>query len=404
MRERGEGRIFARGEILWCQYYFHGQQIRMPCLTDKGEKCRVGQDERQAEKFLKRKLAQVMSGVHGPVTHLRYEDVRDALVADYGANGRKSLRKDKNGKLYIDCIKALDNFFSGWKCSEIDAGSVRRFQKEQKDKGLANGTVNRSVSMLRRMFSLAHREERLREVPYFPFLTENAPRSGFVEMGDYQRLYDALPAFLRPVLGLAFWTGMRRGEILNLKWDQIDFIGGTIRLKADETKNGFARTIPIASPLHTLLLAEYQRRQPSCPFVCTKTDRLGHARQIGNFRKIWQNRCVKLGLAKWEPTGETEVRTDRPKAKPKEKMIYGGLVLHDMRRTCVRNLVRAQVPERIAREISGHRSRSVFDRYNIVSENDLVNAGRQLEAYLEKFGDKTGTVLHQDAAGDLPVQ
>jgi Phage integrase family len=88
---------------------------------------------------------------------------------------------------------------------------------------------------------------------------------------------------------------------------------------------------------------------------------------------------------------------------PKQNLIYRGLLLHDLRRSCVRNLVRAQVPERIAQEITGHKSRSVFDRYNIVSENDLMSAGRKLEAYLWENGDNSGTVVHQDAAGNSVI-
>jgi hypothetical protein len=73
-----------------------------------------------------------------------------------------------------------------------------------------------------------------------------------------------------------------------------------------------------------------------------------------------------------------------------------------MRRSFVRNAVRANVPEQIARKISGHKSRAIFDRYAIVSENDLVNAGRQLESYFGNFGDNSGTTTHQNAA-DSPT-
>jgi hypothetical protein len=85
-------------------------------------------------------------------------------------------------------------------------------------------------------------------------------------------------------------------------------------------------------------------------------------------------------------------------------MVYVGLLFHDLRRSAVCNLVRSQVPEKVAMAISGHKTRAVFDRYNIVSENDLMKAGRQLEAYFEQAqsssdenGDNTGTV-HQNAA------
>lgn len=393
-RERGEGRLFLRGNIWWCQYYFHGQQIRV----STGET-----DEKKAAKFLKQKLAEVATGTHGDSHNMRYEDLRDSYLADYDANNRKSLRRDGDGRVHTDTVNRLDEFFSGYRVREIDADSVRRFQTDQRSKKLSNGTINRSVSALRRMFSLARKEGKLREVPYFPFLEESAPRAGFVESAEYERLLAALPDYLRPVLALGFWTGMRRAEILNLKWEQLDFLAGTITLRAGETKNDEGRTIPVTASLRSVLLEQRNKRQPGCPYVCFLIDRLGHACKIGNFRKVWQSRCVKLGLGKTEPAGEVVLRSDRPHGKPKPKMIYTGLLFHDLRRSAVRNLVRSRVPEKIAMQISGHKTRAVFDRYNIVSENDVMEAGRQLESYFAKNGDNSGTTVHQNAAASSPV-
>jgi hypothetical protein len=109
-------------------------------------------------------------------------------------------------------------------------------------------------------------------------------------------------------------------------------------------------------------------------------------------------------------TGETlfETRTDRPNVEPKVKMIYRGMLYHDLRRSCVRNLVRAGVPEKTAMKISGHLNRQVFDRYNISSDKDVLDAGQKLAAYLDQDlsenGDKTGTMVHQNAAATSSVQ
>jgi hypothetical protein len=92
-------------------------------------------------------------------------------------------------------------------------------------------------------------------------------------------------------------------------------------------------------------------------------------------------------------TAFTKQRTDRPRAKPKAKMVSEGTTFHDLRRRGVRNLVCAGVPGRVAMAIRGHKTRSVFERYNITSANDISDAGKKMAAFhTEKFGDNLGTI------------
>lgn len=375
-RERGEGHIYLRGRIWWMAFYDHGRQVRESCETD---------NEKKALKMLRDRLAEVRTGIFRNTQNIKYEQLRDAFYQDYEINARKSLRRDGEGKPHLDKVARLDEFFSGWRVSEIDVDSIGRFIASEQKRGLAGGTINRSVSALRRMFNLAKKQGKLREVPYFPMVKESAPRQGFFEREQYEALFSALPDYLRLPLAIGYFTGMREGEILGLRWNQVDFLSGIIRLQAGETKNGEGREIPIAPQLLDLLRKQHAKRNAACECVCFRFDRGGHAVRIEGFRKAWYSACVKAGLGHMEAVvdeaGEPVLanpRVDRKNPKAKPKMVYRGAIFHDLRRSGVRNLVRAGVPERVAMRISGHKTRSVFDRYNIVSQNDLAEAGRKL--------------------------
>lgn len=394
-RARGEGRLFLRGNTWWAQYYDRGVQVRESTGEPRDK-------EHKAKKFLRTKLGQVAAGVRPDSSRLRYQDLRDAFVGDYEINARKSLRRDANGEIKpLDKVERLDAFFSGYQAREIDSDLLRKFIAGEQVRGLSNGTINRSLSALRRMFYIAKRDGKVRDVPYFPMLKEAAPRQGFFERSQFDALSAALPDYLRLPLAIGFFTGMRAGEVLSLRWEQVDFLANTIMLRDGETKNGKGRTAPVVPQLRALLLEQRAKRQPDCPYVCFRLDKLGRAGRIGSFRKVWQSRCVKLGLGAMEPatdrvTGETLYARPRgPRSKPKAKMIYKGMLFHDLRRSAVRNLVRAGIPERVAMTISGHKTRAVFERYNIVSQNDLVEAGQKLtefHASSAKVGDNSGTI------------
>jgi integrase len=402
-RERGTGRLFLRGRVWWAQYYSHGRQIRVS--TEET-------DEKRAGKFLKHKLAEVVTGTHVDVRNLTYGELRAGFFLDYETQRRRSIKRDGEGKPSTDAVRRLDDYFTGYRVADIDTEQVRRFQKEQQEKGLSNASINRSTSSLRRMFNIARKEGRFRDVPYFPMLKENSPRKGFFEKADYEALAKALPDYARLPLAIGYFTGMRRGEVFCLAWKQVDLMKKVITLYAGETKNGEGRVIPIPRQLEILLRERFAKRHASCPYVCYRFDRRGQAVRIGELRKVWESRCIKVGLGEMVPvtdsSGEPVVenpRCDRPNAKPRQKLKYVGKTFHDLRRSAVRNMVRGGVPERVAMAISGHKTRSVFDRYNIVSGADLDVARAQMANYYdrEKVGDNSGTIVSQPESAELPV-
>ena len=104
------------------------------------------------------------NGIRKDTRRITYENLRASYVLDYVSNQRKSLHCDKGGNVYFDCVKRLDDFFVGYRANQIDVDGVRRFQAEKQAKALSNGSINRSVSALRRLFNLALEDGKLESV------------------------------------------------------------------------------------------------------------------------------------------------------------------------------------------------------------------------------------------------
>ena len=137
-------------------------------------------------------------------------------------------------------------------------------------------------------------------------------------------------------------------------------------------------------------------------FRVTKT---GHAVKLCSFYKSWRRACVLCGLGVWEPVTDKAgkpvfVKLRSPRSKPKVKVVYRGLIFHDLRRSAIRHLIRAQVPQSVAMDISGHRGVSVFKRYNITSEQDVREAGKKLALLYEKEAAGSTSTSNGDIPGD----
>jgi integrase len=388
-RARGAGRVFQRGNIQWIQYYSHGRQVR----ESTGET-----DEKRAEKILRKRLGEAEAGLAPDSRGLRYEDLRDSYLTDCETNQRKSLRRDGEGNPYLESVRRMDAFFAGCRAVEIDTDLMRKFQREAQTQGYSNGSINRSLASLRKMFTLAHRDQKIRHLPFFPMLPEAKPRKGTLPHDLYAALVNTLPSYLRLVVTIGFHTGMRLGEILGLTWENnIKWMDRLIRI--EDSKNGDPREIPFSDELEKALREQFAKRQEGCDRVCFRVDRRGHSRPIGNFRKSWYRVCVKLGLGKLTPavdpvTGKPLL--ERPRyahSKPKPKMVYTGLIFHDLRRTFVTDAEHAGAPRHEAMMMSGHKTEAVYKRYAIQNREERRAALAQIEEYrAKKFGDNSGTI------------
>ena len=196
-------------------------------------------------------------------------------------------------------------------------------------------------------------------VPKFPMPEVDNARQGFFEAHEYRAVLAELPLELRPLIIAMYYTGWRTGELLGLEWSQVDFEAGIIRLEVRTTKNKKGQEFPFTALPELAEMLQAQR---------AATTALGH-RQGRIIRHVF-HRDEGQGIKSFRHAWQAAVtRAELP-----------GRLPHDLRRTAVRNLVRAGVSEKVAMTLTGHKTRAVFDRYDIVNEADLRGAVERLAA------------------------
>ncbi|MCH6567003.1 MAG: tyrosine-type recombinase/integrase [Nitrospinae bacterium] len=299
--------------------------------------------------------------VEGSVERITVDELLDDVISDYEANGKAVERVRLSAR-------TLKRFFGGMRASQITTEDIMAYiaRRQSTPTPPANATINRELAALRRMLHLAAKATppRRYKVPHGPMLREDNVRQGFVEYEEYLAIKAAAPDYLKGIITMAFYTGCRRGEILSLKWSQVDLHRRLIRLNPGETKNREGRVVYMAEELYEALAELKAQRDwswPDCESVFTRS-----GEPIKSFKKAWRSACKRVGLE--------------------------DLLFHDLRRSAVRNLIRSGVPERVAMAISGHKTRSIFDRYNITSESDLEQAARSLDAFHASVGTNLGTI------------
>jgi integrase len=242
------------------------------------------------------------------------------------------------------------------------------WQGEHKGERIAdvsNTEINHELRLLGLIFNRAITNERLGRRPPILKLDEPPPRTGFFEADDIAAVLAHLPEELRPVVEFGYITGWRiAAEVLPLEWRRVDFAAGEVRLDVGTTKNGDARVFPMTAARRRLLQERHGETErikkaghitPLVFFRLVADKRGGEKRPraIVSFKKAWLLACRAAGLP--------------------------GRLLHDLRRTAVRNLDRAGVSRTVAMELVGHRTEAIYDRYNITNDTDRREAARKLD-------------------------
>ncbi len=396
------GSIYKRGNIYWIKYYRNGKPY---CESSRSKK------EADAKRLLKKREGEIASGKLPGIyfERVRFDELGQDFLSDYRINQKKSLKRAERSinhlKKTFEGIRVVDittpriNQYIekrlSWKCRQCKRiiqpqDNCPHCGSEKIKQGAAPATINRELAALKRMLNLGAQQTppKVDRVPYIPMLKEDNVRKGFFEHDEFFALRDALPSYLKGFVTFAYKVGWRASELRGLTWSQVDLIQGIVRLEVGETKNSEGRTVYLDAELRQIFEQQYEarkRQKKLIPYVFPNED---GDDKIKDFRGSWNKACREAGLGYGYKHSKKYVQ------KWKDKL-SSGPILHDLRRTAVRNMIRAGIPERVAMMISGHKTREVFDRYNIVSDSDLQLAAKRQEEYLRSAtGTKKAQLLN----------
>jgi len=323
----------------------------------------------------------------------KQEPVGDSIDEARAADGKKKSQK-KEGKLFdiredarmtfnelskwylgLEKVKALASFYTvklsiekfnavfGDKIlSKVVPADLENYQAKRLKAGKAPGTIDHEIGKTKTMILKAFDNgmvsgETLRTFKKVKKLLKKGSdvRDRILTQDEFDRICEHSVKHIHDILSMAYLTGMRRGEILNLTWDKVDMKDHFINLDAEDTKDKEKRSIPICDELHEIL---------------KDIPRNLHDPHVFMFRG--------------KPV--TDIRTGLRKACKKADVKYGrfvkgGFILHDCRHTFNTNMRKAGVQESVIMAITGHSTREMFDRYNTVDREDTRNAVNQLEVF-----------------------
>jgi integrase len=334
--------VFRRGERWWIAYYHQGREIRESSGSTKG-------------KVAERLLQDLLGAIHGGMfigphqTKVTVAELLEALRVEMEARSLKGWYAIKG--IFLRLTAALGQHRAVAVTPEV----LLRYELRLREAGLAAATRQNYLWLLKAAFKLGLRHRRLALIPEFPRLgpLKNA-RRGFVEPEAFIDILPHLPPIGQDIAAFAYASGWRQGEVLGLSWDVVDRRTGEIRLP--DSKNGQPRTLALEGTVAHVIESRWLHR--------TLEDRLVPI--------VFHHRGGR-------PVAPTTMRGWWREAATAARC--AGTLFHDLRRSAVRNMIRAGVTEPVAMSISGHQSAAMFRRYNITTTDDQRRALAATQTY-----------------------
>jgi integrase len=370
---RGGGSLFEKSK--GCGRW-HIQYYRFNFEKGRSERVRehCGLPKQDARRLLNDRLARIGRGEQLASKPVTLTELYSVLLKHYQL---KYSDKPRSIAGLTWRWKRLAPFFSHIRASNMTTTLVEQYQHMRHSEGAAKATINHEVGTLRRMYRYGKREHHpplVHVEPHFPMFKLSNARQGFIEPPQFARLCDEAAKdglWMRLLLGLSYTYGWRRGELLPLRVKRVDLATCILRLDPGTTKNDVGREVPLTDPhIIALVKAACEGKKPD-DHVFTRDD----CSPVKCIRTTWQNLCIRAGLGSYLCRECASAWTGKQCVEcGSNKRQYRGLILHDMRRSAARELRKAGVHENVIMDIGGWKTRSMFDRYAIVNNDDKRRA------------------------------
>ncbi len=319
-------------------------------VTGQRKRHKVAQDAKVARDML--------ALLEGKAVRDRCLDVRPLKEARFGEFAEEFLKYARTQMRawtrYQTSIGNLTPFFGNQFMTAIDAESIERY-KQARVANVEPSTVNRDLQCLRRMFNLAIVWRYVSESPlrFVKFYREKSGRIRYLTRDEFGKLLEACPEALKPAVTVAVHTGMRQGELLALRWPDVDLENGFASV--NDPKNGTPRKVPLNKTVRELL-GRLRREARSEKVFCD-----GEGQPYASRTLQWQfHRAVK----------DAKIENFR---------------FHDLRHTCASWLAMAGVPILTIKEVLGHKDIRMTLRYSHLSPDQRVDAVRILDDFVSKM-------------------
>ncbi len=344
--------LYRRGQAWWMRFNYQNRQIRKPTGTN---------DRKIAEKIYHKVMAQIAEG--------KWLDVDEGssrtfleLVEKYESTDFKELKSWRSVESYL---KQLKEFFGSYSLSQVNPALIDDFKQKRKSEGDKPATIVRKLNILKRMFNLAKKRWMwVKDVPPIEGIAKaDKKRLRYLSFGEYHKLLSKCDSWLRNIVIVAAWTGLRKGNVLNLKRNQVNMFAKTISLDGSETKNGENLIIPVAAPAMEALKEALRVVHLDNPYVFCHED----GKQITSMQL---QRAFKEALKK------AEIQDFR---------------FHDLRHCFASWNRQAGVDLDTLADLMGHKDTRMTRRYAHISPKHLANAISQLE---KSYGEFSTNLAH----------